>query len=72
MKFYWVFCIIKKKISGYNIKSEILLTILYYQKKFFFSWHNIRMLEITIGNCYKCDLETINDTNNIFGLIEDI
>ena len=22
------------------------------------------MLEITIGNCYKCDLETINDTNN--------
>ena len=30
------------------------------------------MLEITIGNCYKCDLETINDTNNIFGLIEDI
>ena len=22
------------------------------------------MLEITIGNCYECDLETINDTNN--------
>ena len=22
------------------------------------------MLEITIGNCYKCDLETINDSNN--------
>ena len=22
------------------------------------------MLEITIDNCYKCDLETINDTNN--------
>ena len=22
------------------------------------------MLEITIGNCYKCDLETINDPNN--------
>ena len=22
------------------------------------------MLEITIGNCNKCDLETINDANN--------
>ena len=22
------------------------------------------MLEITLGNCYKCDLETINDPNN--------
>ena len=22
------------------------------------------MLEITIGNYYKCDLETINDPNN--------
>ena len=22
------------------------------------------MLDITIGNCYKCDLETINDPNN--------
>ena len=22
------------------------------------------MLEITIGNCYKCDLETIHDPNN--------
>ena len=26
--------------------------------------YNIRMLEITIDNCYKCDLETINDPNN--------
>ena len=26
--------------------------------------HNIRVLEITIENCYKCDLETINDPNN--------
>ena len=28
------------------------------------------MLEITIDNCYKCDLETINDPNNnqYFGL----
>ena len=33
-------------------------------KKIFFSGYNIRMLEITIGNCYKCDLETINDPNN--------
>ena len=33
------------------------------------------MLEITIDNCYKCDLETINDLNNrqyFFGLIEEI
>ena len=22
------------------------------------------MLKITIGNCYKCDLEKINDQNN--------
>ena len=22
------------------------------------------MLEITIDNCYKCDLETVNDPNN--------
>ena len=22
------------------------------------------MFEITIDNCYKCDLETINDSNN--------
>ena len=35
VNYYWVFCIIKKYISGYNI----------------------RMLEITIGNCYKCDLD---------------
>ena len=53
MKYYWVFCVDKKKnFSGYNI----------------------RMLEIRIDNCYKCDLETINDRNNsqFFGLIEKI
>ena len=32
-------------------------------KKYFF-WYNIKMLEITIDNCHKCDLETINDPNN--------
>ena len=26
--------------------------------------HNIRMLEITIDNCHKCDLQTIIDPNN--------
>ena len=31
---------------------------------FFFLGHNIRMLEITIVNCHKCDLETIIDLNN--------
>ena len=32
------------------------------------------MLEMTIGNCNQCDLETIYDPNNsnIFGLIEEI
>ena len=30
----------------------------------FFLGHNIKMLEITIDNCYKCDLETIIDPNN--------
>ena len=30
----------------------------------FFFGCNVRMLEITIDNYYKCDLETINDPNN--------
>ena len=30
----------------------------------FFSGHNIKMLEITIDNCYKYDLETIVDPHN--------
>ena len=33
-------------------------------KKKNFSGYNIRMLEITINSCYKCDLETFNDPNN--------
>ena len=41
-----------------TIEYFVLLT------KYFFSGYNIRMLEITIDNCYKCDLETINDLNN--------
>ena len=28
------------------------------------SGYNIRMWEITTDNCYKCDLETINDPND--------
>ena len=31
---------------------------------FFFFVYNIRMLEITLDNCYKRDLETNNDSNN--------
>ena len=38
----------------------MLFSILYY---ILFSGYNIRMLEITIDNCYRCDLETINDPN---------
>ena len=32
------------------------------------------MLEVTIDDCYKCDLETINDPKivYIFGLIEKL
>ena len=30
----------------------------------FFLGHNIKKLEITIDNCYKCDLEIIIDPNN--------
>ena len=52
----------KKFFSGYNMKSEILLSISII--KFFFSGYNIRMLEITIDNYYKCDLKTIDDPNN--------
>ena len=33
-------------------------------KKNIFLGYNIRMLEITTGNCYKCDLEIIDDPNN--------
>ena len=40
------------------------MSILYYLKSYFFAGYNIRMLEITIDNCYKCDLGTINDPNN--------
>ena len=42
-------------------------------KKIIF-WYNIKMLEITIDNCNKCDIETINDQNNSqhFLLIEEI
>ena len=31
---------------------------------YFFSGYNIRMLEITIDNCQKCDLEGIIDSNS--------
>ena len=41
--------------------------------KYFLGGYKIRMLEITIDNCYKCDLETINDpTVIVFGSIEEI
>ena len=32
-------------------------------KKIFF-WYNMKVFEITIDNCHKCDIETINDPNN--------
>ena len=54
-------CII---FSRYNIKVKYYGVFCVIKKKFFFSGHNIKMLEITIDNCYKCDLETIIDPNN--------
>ena len=36
--------------------------VFWINKKIFFPQYNIRILEI--DNCYKCDLETINDPNN--------
>ena len=44
------------KVKKYSVFCAI-------KKKFFF-WYNTKMLEITIDNCHKCDLETINDANN--------
>ena len=35
-------------------------------KKNKFFWYNVKMLEITIDNCQKCDLV------NIFALVEEI
>ena len=32
-------------------------------KKCFFGYY-VKMLEIAIDNCHKCDIETINDSNN--------
>ena len=34
------------------------------KKNFFFSRHNIKMLELTIDNCHKRDLEIFIDQNN--------
>ena len=45
-------------------KRETLLFFVLIKTLIFFSGYNIRMLEITIDSCYKCDLETINDPNN--------
>ena len=49
MKYYQVFCVNEKRNwEGGGGRG----------------WYNIRMLEITIDNCFKCDLERINDPNN--------
>ena len=50
MKFYWVFCI-DKKIYIFFLGGVV--------------WYNTGILEIiTLENCYKCDLEWINNPNN--------
>ena len=45
------------KVKNYGVFCVI-------KKKNFFSRHNIKMLELTIDNCHKCDLETFIDQNN--------
>ena len=32
--------------------------------KIFFFWYNVKMLEVTIDNCQKCNLDTIKYRNN--------
>ena len=50
MKYYWVFCIDKKLFLGG--RGGVV-------------WYNTGILEIiTLENCYKCDLEWINNPNN--------
>ena len=39
-------------------------TYLFIHLFIYFLWHSVRMLEINIDNCHKCDLETIIDPNN--------
>ena len=49
VKYYQVFSVIKKqKISGYNMKIEILLHIFF----FFFSWCNIKSEILLSIVCY--------------------
>ena len=38
--------------------------VFFINKKAFFSGYDIGLLEITIDNCYKCDLETVDDPDN--------
>ena len=40
------------------------MSILTIKKKIGGGGYNIKMLEITIDNCHKCDIEIINDPNN--------
>ena len=63
MKNYLVFCTIKKNNFFWcNIKAKNYQVFCTIKKNFF--RYNIKMLEITIDNCNKCNLETINDPNN--------
>ena len=75
-KYYWVFCVDNFFFLCIYKKWNIIEYFVFI-KKYFFLAYNIRMLEITIDNCYKCDLETINDPNNnqyfgLFGLKEEV
>ena len=47
----------------YNIKVKNYWVFCNIKKKKY-SWYNIKMLEITIDNCHKGDIETMNDPNN--------
>ena len=49
------------KIEQYKIKK---LSVINFFFVLFLFLHNIRMLDITRKNCYKCNLETIIDPND--------
>ena len=71
MKYYRVFCINKKIVFFLCIyKKQNIIEYFVLMKIYFLVGYNIRILEITVDNYYKCDLETI--IVNIFGLIEEI
>ena len=51
-------------VYNQEFKWKIIEYCMSSKKNYFFLGYNIKMLEITIDNCHKCNLETIVETNN--------